>query len=69
MTRWHRVTPDRNSLPIRPETYGLLLAALERVYPGKWRRAVDVCSMAVNKTIDCEADALETIHRITEATE
>lgn len=43
-------------------------AALERVYPGKWRRAVDVCPVAVNKTIDNEMDALATIAKIDLAT-
>jgi hypothetical protein len=49
--------------PIKPETFERLLEALERHYPGKVRRAVDVCPVAVNKTIDNEADALETIRR------
>lgn len=61
-----RVTPRLKSKPITPETYERLLAALDVVYPGKWRRSVDVCPVAVNKTIDNEADALETILRIQE---
>jgi hypothetical protein len=50
--------------PITCATYARLCAALEHVYPGKWRRSVDVCPVAVNKTIDNETDALETIKRI-----
>jgi hypothetical protein len=64
-----RRTPEIGSRPISAETYERLLAALETVYPGKWRRAVDVCPVAVNKTIDNEADALETIRRIEERAE
>lgn len=52
--------------PITPETYERLLVALEAVYPGKWRRTVDVMPVAVCKTIDNERDALETIRRIEE---
>jgi len=40
-----------------------LIAALEARYPGRVRRSVDVMPVAVNKTIDNEADALETIRR------
>ena len=65
MKRTHRTAPDLKAEPIRAATYARLLVALDLVYPGKWRRAVDVCPVAVNKTIDCEADALETIRRIT----
>lgn len=61
-----RSGPDFRSTPISAETYERLLAVLERVYPGKWRRAVDVCPVAVNKTIDNEADALATIQKIRE---
>lgn len=61
-----RSTPRLHSKPITPKTYARLLECLESVYPGKWRRAVDVCPVAVNKTIDNEADALETIRRIEE---
>lgn len=63
-----RSTPDPKSKPITPETYERLLVALERVYPGKWRRSVDVMPVAVCKTIDNEADALETIRRVEEKT-
>lgn len=59
-----RTVPDFRSTPITAETYERLLAALERVYHGKWRRAVDVCPVAVTKTIDNEADALATIAKI-----
>ena len=61
-----RSHPDWKSEPITTETYDALLSALEKAYPGKWRRSVDVCPVAVNKTIDNEADALETIRRIEE---
>lgn len=59
-----RSIPDYSDEPISAETYEKLLACLERKYAGKWRRAVDVCPVAVNKTIDNEEDALETIRRI-----
>lgn len=60
--------PDLNSTPIGAETFDRLVAALERVYPGKVRRAVEVCPVAIVKTIDNESDALETIRRIEERT-
>lgn len=59
-----RKHPDPRSQPISEATYAKLLRVLERVYPGRWRRAVDVCPVAVNHTIDNQADALETIRRI-----
>jgi len=59
-----RTMPNLKSQPITEATYAELLAALDLVYPGKWRRAVDVCPVAVNKTIDNELDARETIRRI-----
>ena len=59
-----RAHPISESSPISAETYERLLAAIERASPGKWRRAVDVCPVAVNYTIDNEPDALETIRRI-----
>lgn len=59
-----RKTPDPKSRPITPRTFERLLVALEKVYPGKVRRAVDVMPAAVNKTIDNEEDALETIARV-----
>lgn len=61
-----RRTKRFESKAIKPETYERLIAALEKVYPGKWWRAVEVCPVAVVKTIDNEADALETILRIEE---
>lgn len=64
MLRRVRTIPDRWPEAISHETYERLLEVLEEVYPGKWRRAVDVCPVAVNKTIDNESDALETIRRI-----
>jgi hypothetical protein len=62
-----RFTPRTDSQPITSATFERLLQALDSVYPGKWRRAVDVCPVAVNTTIDNEADALETIRRIEES--
>jgi hypothetical protein len=59
-----RYSPRTKSEPITARTYDVLLAELERAYPGKWRRAVDVTPVAVCKTVDNEADALETIRRI-----
>ena len=59
-----RQTPTPHDTPIAPETFERLIKAIDSVYPGKWRRALDVCPVAVNKTIDNEADALETIRRI-----
>ena len=50
-----RDVPNLETTPITRETYERLCAVLEIVYPGKWRRAVDVCPVAVNKTIDNEA--------------
>lgn len=57
---------DYRAAPISEATYVRLLSALDQVYPGKWRRAVDICPAFVSKTIDNEADALETIQRIEE---
>jgi hypothetical protein len=37
---------------------------LNEKYWGKWRYAVEVCPNAVVKTVDNEADAIETIRRI-----
>jgi hypothetical protein len=61
-----RSHPNYKTAPISEETFVELLAALDQVYPGKWRRAVDICPAFVSKTIDNEADALETIQRIEE---
>lgn len=58
-----RTTCDWSSEPIDPTTYDRLIAALEEKYPGKVRRAVCVMPGAVEKVIDNEADALETIRR------
>lgn len=62
-----RDTPNMDDKAIQPRTYQRLLLCLESVYPGKWRRSVDVCPVAVNKTIDNEIDARETIERIEQA--
>ena len=61
-----RTHPNWKSAPITENTYNILLFELEKAYPGKWRRAVDVCPVAVSKTIDNEKDALDTIRRIKE---
>jgi len=61
-----RTGPDWKSEPITAATYSELVSCLDSVYPGKWRRSIDVCPVAVNKTIDNEKDALETIRRIKE---
>ena len=50
--------------PISPETFTELLLEIERANPGKWRRMVAVCPVAVEHVIDNEADARETIRRI-----
>lgn len=62
-----RYAPARGSEPMSLETQERLIAALEKRYPGKARRAVDVCPVAVNKTIDNEADAQETLRRLAAA--
>ena len=50
------------------DTAKRLYDALERRYPGKVWRVVEVCPVAVVKTIDNEADAQETLRRLDEAT-
>jgi len=44
-----------------------LYHALDKRYPGKVWRTIEVCPVGVVKTIDNEADALETIRRLAEA--
>lgn len=61
--------PDWSTQPMSAETQERLMVALEHHYPGRVRRAVDVMPKAVNKTIDNEADALETIRRCEEASD
>lgn len=59
-----RTAPTTGSPAIEPATFEALLVALESVYPGKVRRAVDVQTGAINKTIDNEIDAQITLDRI-----
>ena len=51
---------------IKKETMEELVKLLELRYPGKWRYAieVEVCPIAVIKTIDNEVDAQDTIDRL-----
>ena len=55
------------SLPMTEATARKLYDALEQKYPGKVWRAIEVCPVAVVKTIDNEHDALETLRRLKEA--
>jgi len=57
-----RKHPD--SQPITAETFERLCAAVESRHPGKWWRALEVCPVAVVKTIDNEEDAKATIEMI-----
>ena len=49
---------------ITAATYTRLVALLEAQYPGKVRRTVEVCPVAIVKCIDNEHDALMTIGRL-----
>lgn len=62
-----RTTKAINSAPIAEETFDRLYALLERMYPGKVWRVIEVCPMAIVKTIDNEDDARRTISRLEEA--
>ena len=57
---------DWTSTPIQPETFARLVTVLETSYPGKVRRVVEVCPVAIVKTIDNERDALTTIRNVGE---
>lgn len=59
-----RATKSTTSTPMTAATQERLIAALERRYPGKVWRVVEVCPVAVVKTIDNEEDALVTILNI-----
>ena len=59
-----RSSPALDSEPMKLETQEKLLDLANRLYPGKARRAVDICPVAVNHTIDNEKDAQETIRRM-----
>lgn len=50
--------------PISEDLLQHLCHALEQRYPGKVRRALLVCPVAVEHVIDNEADARETIRRL-----
>lgn len=52
------------STPMASETCDQLYAALEARYPRKVRRVLEVPPVAVQKTIDNEVDALETLRRL-----
>lgn len=49
---------------ITEKTYARLVTLLELRYPGKVRRVVEVCPVAVVKIIDNEADAVVTIENL-----
>lgn len=64
-----RTAPVQGSEPIKWETARTLMRALSRSYPNAEmapRLAVEVRPVAVNKTIDNEVDAQETIRRCVE---
>lgn len=56
-----------NDEPISEDLLQRLYHALEQKYPGKVRRALLVCPVAVEKVIDNAADARETLRRLAEA--
>lgn len=62
-----RNTKRQYSKPISEDLAQRLYCALEKRYPGKVWRTIEVCPIAVVKTIDNEADALETIRRLEQA--
>lgn len=64
MPRSVRNGPKLDSKEMCRETQERLLELADSVYPGKARRAVDICPVAVNHTIDNEEDAQETIRRM-----
>ena len=53
--------------PISEDLLQRLYHALEKRYPGKVRRMIEVTPLAVAKTIDNAADARETLRRLQEA--
>lgn len=59
-----RTTKRANSTPITRDTAERLYDALEAKFPGKVWRCIEVCPVAVVKTIDNEADAFETLRRL-----
>lgn len=50
--------------PMKAATFQRLMTLLQATYPGKVRRVVEVQPVAVLRTIDNEADTLETIRRL-----
>ena len=67
--RRHRTTWARGSVAMCAETFVHLYALLEARYPGRVRRVLEVTPVAVQKTIDNEADAQQTIDNILRARE
>lgn len=59
-----RKAPDLKSKPMSLKTQERLIELASKLYPRRVRRAVDLCPVAVNHTVDNEADALETIRRM-----
>ena len=53
-----------NKPRITIKTMGELIKWVEKAYPNNWRMCLDVCPVAIIKTIDNEEDAKETIKRI-----
>lgn len=57
--------PDwKHSTSMKLETQEALVALAAAIYPGRVRRSVDICPVAVNHTIDNEEDAQETLRRM-----
>lgn len=67
MTPPRRDVKEIDSPHITEETAAKLFSALSKKYPGKVWRVIEVCPVAVVKTIDNERDALETLRRLAEA--
>lgn len=59
-----RTTKSIKSAPIKKTTQERLIRLLEGRYPGKVWRVVEVCPVAVVKTIDNERDALATLRNL-----
>lgn len=63
-----RTTADwENDEPIGEDLLQRLYHALEQKYPGRVRRALLVCPVAVEKVIDNAADAHQTLENIRRA--
>lgn len=61
MNRKPRVTWRLGDQSMKAETFDRLYAELERQWPGRVRRVIEVCPVAVVKTIDNERDAQQTL--------